>query len=103
MKRRQLGVTIVGAGSTRTPALIGSLINYKERFPLRKLILFDIDKSRMEVQEDYIRLTMEKYCPDVELMFTDNEDEAYIDIDYVFVQMRVGGFEMRRHDEKKYL
>lgn len=100
MKRRQLGVTIVGAGSTRTPALIGSLINYKDRFPLRKLILFDIDKSRMEVQEDYIRLTMEKYCPDVELEFTDNEDEAYIDIDYVFVQMRVGGFEMRRHDER---
>ncbi|NLY47251.1 MAG: 6-phospho-alpha-glucosidase, partial [Tissierella sp.] len=100
MKRRQLAVTIVGAGSTRTPALIGSLINYKERFPLRKLILFDIDKSRIEVQEDYIRLTMEKYCPDVEVIFTDKEEIAYQDVEYVFVQMRVGGFAMRSHDEK---
>jgi len=100
VKRRQLGVTIVGAGSTRTPALIGSLVNYKERFPLKKLILFDIDEDRMKVQEDYIRLTLEKYYPGVELIFTDNEDEAYIDVDYVFVQMRVGGFEMRSHDEK---
>ena len=100
MKRRQLEVTIVGAGSTRTPALIGSLINYKERFPLRKLILFDIDKSRMEVQKDYIMLTMEKYYQDVEVIFTDDEAVAYEDADYVFVQMRVGGFKMRSHDEK---
>lgn len=100
MERRALDLTIVGAGSTRTPALIGSLVNYKERFPLRKLILFDIDKSRMEAQEDYIRLIMEKYCPGVELEFTDKEDEAYLDVDYIFVQMRVGGFEMRSLDEK---
>lgn len=100
MNRRGLVVTIVGAGSTRTPALIGSLVNYKERFPLKKLILFDINKERMDVQEDYIRLTMEKYCPEVELVFTDDEDKAYIDIDFAFVQMRVGGFEMRGKDEK---
>lgn len=103
MNRRSLTVTIVGAGSTRTPALIGSLVNYKERFPLKKLILFDIDKSRIDVQEDYIRLTMEKYSPETELVFTDNEDEAYIGIDYAFVQMRVGGFEMRGYDEKNPL
>lgn len=100
MNRKKVSVTIVGAGSTRTPALIGSLINLKERFPLRKLILFDIDKSRIEVQHDYISLVMEKYYPDVELIFTDNEDEAYIETDYVFVQMRVGGAQMRSYDEK---
>ncbi len=100
MGRNALTVTIVGAGSTRTPALIGSLINYKERFPLKKLILFDIDKNRINIQKDYIRLTMEKYCPDVELIFTDDEEQAYQDMDYAFVQMRVGGFKMRSYDEK---
>lgn len=100
MQRRRLTVTIVGCGSTRTPALVGSLINYKENFPLKKLILFDIDKKRIEAQQDYIRLAMEKHCPDVEVIFTDDENEAYVDTEYVFCQMRAGNFEMRGYDEK---
>ncbi|WML34196.1 6-phospho-alpha-glucosidase [Clostridium sp. OS1-26] len=100
MERNNQVVTIVGCGSTRIPALIGSLINYKERFPLKKLILFDIDKKRINAMEDYIRLTMEKYYDGVELIFTDDEDKAYIDADYVFCNMRAGNFEMRSHDEK---
>lgn len=48
MERKKQAVTIVGAGSTRIPALIGSLINYKDRFPLKKLVLFDIDIKRVE-------------------------------------------------------
>ena len=100
MNRKKQNVTIVGAGSTRTPALIGSLINFKERFPLKKLTLFDISKDRIDVQRDYIQLMMEKYYPEAELVFTDDEDQAYIDVDFVFVQMRVGNFEMRSLDEK---
>ena len=100
MERKKQAVTIVGAGSTRIPALIGSLINYKDRFPLKKLVLFDIDIKRVEALQDYIRLTMEKYCPEVELVFTDKDEEAYIDTDYVFCNMRAGNFEMRGLDEK---
>lgn len=100
MERNNQVVTIVGCGSTRIPALIGSLINYKERFPLKKLILFDIDKKRIDTMEDYIRLTMEKYYDGVELIFTDDEDKAYIDTDYVFCNMRAGNFQMRSYDEK---
>ena len=51
MKRQKQTVTIVGAGSTRTPALIGSLINLKERFPLKKLTLFDINMDRIDIQK----------------------------------------------------
>ena len=100
MERERQIVTIVGAGSTRTPALVGSLINLKERFPLEKLIFFDIDINRINAQKDYITLTMEKYYPELELVFTNNEKQAYENVDYVFVQMRVGNFEMRSLDEK---
>ena len=31
MERKPMKVTIVGAGSTRTPALIGSIIKLKEK------------------------------------------------------------------------
>ena len=100
MQRKKQVVTIVGAGSTRIPALIGSLINYKDRFPLRKIVLFDINLSRVEAMQDYIRLVLEKHCPEVEVVFTDDEDKAYIDTDYVFCNMRAGNFDMRGLDEK---
>lgn len=100
MGRKNQVVTIVGAGSTRIPALIGSLIEYKKEFPLKKLILFDIDKNRLEALEDYIRLTMEKYYDEVELVFTDDENKAYIGTDFVFCNMRAGNFDMRSLDEK---
>lgn len=100
MNRKKLVATIVGSGSTRIPALIGSLINYKDRFPLKKLILFDIDMNRMNLMRDYIELTMKEYYPDVELLFTDDEDEAYIDTEFVLCNMRAGNFEMRSLDEK---
>lgn len=100
MNRKKQIVTIVGAGSTRTPALIGSLIKLKERFPLKKLILFDTDIGRVNTQKDYISLMMEEHYPETEIVFTDNEKKAYADVEYVFCQMRVGNFEMRSHDEK---
>ncbi|WP_032123039.1 6-phospho-alpha-glucosidase [Clostridium amazonitimonense] len=100
MERKKQVVTIVGAGSTRIPALIGSLIHYKKEFPLEKLVLFDIDMNRIEALRHYIELTMEKYYEGVELVFTDKEDEAYIGTDYVFCNMRAGNFEMRSLDEK---
>jgi len=100
MNRKKLVATVVGSGSTRIPALIGSFIEYKERFPLKKLILFDISMERMNLLRDYIELTMKKYYPEAELIFTDNEDEAYKDTEFVLCNMRAGNFEMRSLDEK---
>ncbi|HBE84802.1 MAG TPA: 6-phospho-alpha-glucosidase, partial [Lachnoclostridium sp.] len=38
--RKQHVITISGAGSARVPALVGTLVNYKERFPLSKIIFY---------------------------------------------------------------
>ena len=35
MKRKSHIITIAGAGSARVPALLGNLIEYKDRFPVR--------------------------------------------------------------------
>ena len=32
-------ITIAGAGSARVPALVGTLVQYKERFPVSFMIL----------------------------------------------------------------
>ena len=100
MERKPMKVTIVGAGSTRTPALIGSIIKLKERFPVKKLVFYDIDMDRVEKMRVYMELMMKTHSPETELVFTGNKDEAYKDIDFVFCQMRVGGSEYRSYDEK---
>ena len=42
-------VVIVGGGSSHTPGIIQSLIANLDRFPLKKLVLYDIDPDRLEL------------------------------------------------------
>jgi maltose-6'-phosphate glucosidase len=93
-------ITITGAGSARTPALVGSLVKLKDRFPLKKVIFYDIDNERTSKMEDYIRLVLNTYCKETEVIFTTDPDVAYERTDFVFCQMRVGKNEMRSFDEK---
>lgn len=93
-------ITIAGAGSARVPALIGTLVNYKERFPLSKIIFYDIDEERMGLMEAYDRLVLDSFYPECQAVFTTDEDEAYRNTDFVFCQMRAGKTAMRSLDEK---
>ncbi len=93
-------ITIAGAGSARVPALVGTLVEYKERFPLSKIIFYDIDRERMGLMEEYDRLVLSCFYPECEVVFTTDEDEAYSSTDFVFCQMRVGKTAMRSLDEK---
>lgn len=93
-------ITISGAGSSRTPALIGTLVEMKERFPLEKIIFFDPNIERFQKIEDYCRLVLETHSPETEIIVTNDMDEAYSNTEYVFCCMRVGGTEMRSLDEK---
>lgn len=65
MKRKSHIITIAGAGSARVPALLGNLIEYKDRFPVRKIIMYDIDNERMGQMEAYDRLVLKSYYPEV--------------------------------------
>ena len=48
-------VVIVGGGSSHTPGIIQSLIDNLERFPLQKLVLYDIDQERLELVDTLCR------------------------------------------------
>ena len=56
-------ITIAGAGSARVPALVGTLVQYKERFPVSKMIFYDIDGERMGKMEAYDRLVLKCFYP----------------------------------------
>ena len=60
-------ITIAGAGSARVPALVGTLVQYKERFPVSKMIFYDIDGERMGKMEAYDRLVLKCFYPSVML------------------------------------
>jgi len=98
--RKSNVITISGAGSTRVPALVGTFIEYRDRFPVSKFIFYDIDEERTSRTEEYIRLALKTFYAEAEVVFTTNEEIAYSKTDYVFCQMRVGKSEMRSHDEK---
>ena len=94
-------VVIAGAGSTHTPGIIQSLIQKKDTLPLKKLILFDIDEDRLNrVKAVMTQFIKDNYDKELEVIVTLDYAEAFTGVDFVFAQIRQGGLEMRRHDEK---
>lgn len=93
-------VVIVGGGSSHTPGIIESLVNNLDRFPLKKLVLYDIDPERLELVDTLCGSLIEKLDPECTYFTTTDPEKAYTDIDFAFAQIRQGGMEMREKDEK---
>ena len=48
-----LKLTIVGAGSSYTPELLEELARCQEKFPVREIMLYDIDERRLEIMHSF--------------------------------------------------
>lgn len=97
---KNFNITIVGGGSTWTPGLLKSLCKMKDRFPLRKLVMFDINEERQATIGEFAKILFKEEYPELEFHYTTKLEEAYNGADFVFMQMRSGGYEMREKDEK---
>lgn len=97
---KKYNVTLVGGGSTWTPGLLQTLCKLKDRFPLNKLVLFDINEERQAVIGEFAKVLFREEYPELDFTYTTKVEEAYNDVDFVFMQMRTGGYEMREKDEK---
>ena len=93
-------VVIVGGGSSHTPGIIASLIENLDRFPLQKLVLYDIDEKRLELVDTLCRSLTAKLDPGCVYFTTTAPEKAFTDIDFAFAQVRQGGLKMREQDEK---
>lgn len=93
-------VVIVGGGSSHTPGIIQSLIANLDRFPLKKLVLYDIDPDRLELVDTLCGSLIAKLDPECVYFTTTDPEKAFTDIDFAFAQIRQGGMEMREKDEK---
>lgn len=98
---KKYNVVIVGGGSRYTPGILRMLVSQKERFPIGRLVLYDIEKDRQEKIGQYGDILFKEYYPELDkFIYTTDKEEAYKDLDFAFVQIRAGRLKMREQDEK---
>ncbi|WP_312443106.1 family 4 glycosyl hydrolase [Lacrimispora sp.] len=94
-------VVIVGGGSIRNPELMAMLASQKEKFPIKRLVLYDIEADRQEIVGKYGEILMREYYPELEtFLYTTDPAVAFEGVDFALVQIRAGKIAMREKDEK---
>ena len=98
---KKFNVLIVGGGSTWTPGLLTSLCKRKDEFPIKRLVMLDNNAERQAIIGEYAKVLFREQYPDLDFYYTTDKEEAYSkDLDFVFCQIRTGGYKMREQDEK---
>lgn len=94
-------LVIVGGGSTYTPPMLYTLCKHQDEFPIKRLVLYDTNPKMLE----HMRFIGETIIKDLypkleEFIVTTDSEVAFEKVDFAFMQIRSGGFEMREFDEK---
>jgi maltose-6'-phosphate glucosidase len=93
-------IVIAGGGSTFTPGIVMMLLDNVDRFPIRKLKLYDNDAERQNIIGEALAILLEENAPEIEFSYTTCPEEAFTDVDFCMAHIRVGKYEMREKDEK---
>lgn len=93
-------VVIVGGGSTWTPGILSCIAKKKDSFPISRLTLYDTDKQRQAVVGKFGEIFLRENYEGLSFDYTTDKENAYTDVNFVFCQMRTGGYPMRERDEK---
>ncbi len=97
---RSLNITIVGGGSTWTLGILNSMIKNIDKLPLNKVTLYDNDEARQAAIGEAAKILFKEKAPQVDFSYTIDSSVAFTDVDFIFAQMRTGGYKMREMDEK---
>ncbi|GFR36673.1 6-phospho-alpha-glucosidase [Thermobrachium celere] len=97
---KKFSIVIAGGGSTYTPGIILMLLDNLDRFPIRKIKLYDNDKDRQDIIAGACEILIKERAPEIEFLATIDPEEAFTDIDFVMAHIRVGKYAMRELDEK---
>lgn len=94
-------LTVVGAGSTYTLGMMSSLIAEKETFPLKRVVFYDIDAKRQELNAKATEILFKEQYPEIEeFIYTTDKEAAFSNSDFFFIQIRTGGLAARECDEQ---
>ncbi|HCE2428861.1 TPA: 6-phospho-beta-glucosidase [Vibrio parahaemolyticus] len=101
--KKNLKITIIGAGSSYTPELIEGLINRNHELPIGELWLVDIEdgKEKVSIIGDLTRRMLAKNnLSHIDVHVTLDRKPALKDADFVCSQFRAGCLEGRIRDER---
>ena len=101
--KKDLKITIIGAGSSYTPELIEGLIKRQHELPIRELWLVDIEEGREKVNiiADLTRRMLAKHqLAHIDVHVSLDRKPALKDADFVCSQFRAGCLEGRIRDER---
>ena len=94
-----LKIAVVGAASTYTPELVEGFVTHRNRLPIDELVLFDINRERLDIVGGLAGRILEKREWTGKLTQTTDRDQALEGANFVVIQLRVGGQQARLLDE----
>jgi 6-phospho-beta-glucosidase len=92
-------IAVVGGGSTYTPELIEGFLAHRDRIVVDELVLYDIDRARLDIVGGLAGRILVKRGWAGNLVLTQDRDRALDGATFVIVQLRVGGQQARLLDE----
>lgn len=100
MSLKAQSIVVAGGGSTFTPGIVLMLLENLDKFPIRKLKLYDNDHDRQKQIADAMEIMLNERAPEIEFLATTDPKDAFEDVDFVMAHIRVGKYAMREKDEK---
>lgn len=97
---KKFSIVIAGGGSTFTPGIILMLLKNQDKFPIRKIKLYDNDPDRQEIVAKACEILVKESDPSISFSYTIDPKEGFSDVDFVMAHIRVGKYAMREKDEK---
>ena len=67
---------------------------------MEELRMYDINAERQAVIGEFAKVLFAEEYPELKFLYTTDKVQAYKDVDFVFCQIRSGGFDMRMLDEQ---
>ncbi|MGH1647475.1 6-phospho-alpha-glucosidase [Enterococcus gilvus] len=97
---KKFSVVIAGGGSTFTPGIVMMMLDNLDRFPLKKLKLYDNDGDRQGILGEALEILLKEQASEIEFSYTTDPETAFSDVDFCMAHIRVGKYAMREKDEK---
>ena len=97
---KRFSVVIAGGGSTFTPGIVMMMLDNLDRFPLKRLKLYDNDGDRQGILGEALEILLKEQAPEIEFSYTTDPEAAFSDVDFCMAHIRVGKYAMREKDEK---
>jgi 6-phospho-beta-glucosidase len=92
-------IAVIGGASSYTPELFDNLVDFKAGFEVDEVILMDLNTEKLKFIAGVCERLIGKSGLGVKLSTTDLVEKAVAGVDFIILQIRVGGLNARVRDE----